>query len=264
MTEIMKLFDFATCPRFKEKINGLAAICLENWGQPDEYKQHPVLHNYIKHTFSKLYFDYENAEEDKKANFLKIEEGRHSIFNTGLYDGNWQKIYAYFIPNTNTYYDKKWYFDAFMTEYQLTAMGINPLPPRANYFTNIQDLTFNVNYQLVPQYDHIFDDENNNQRIPESVRNSHMKAALFDSAITLAKKRIDANYKVAVPQYYKNKIQLLIPIYLTNLHKPDLALAVSRDDENKCYLGHTCLTMEWAYNNARLIAKPDSDWLLPV
>ena len=95
------------------------------------------------------------------------------------------------------------------------------------------------------------------------IRNSHMKVALFDAAIELARKRIDENYKVAVPQYYSNKIQLLLPMYLTNPSKPDLALTLTRDDVNKCYLGRTCITMEWAYNNARLIAKPNSDWLLP-
>ena len=29
------------------------------------------------------------------------------------------------------------------------------------------------------------------------------------------------------------------------------------------YQGHTCLTMDMAYSNARLIAKPESNWLLP-
>lgn len=28
-----------------------------------------------------------------------------------------------------------------------------------------------------------------------------------------------------------------------------------------CYQGHTCLTLDMAYNNARLIAKPESNWL---
>ena len=27
------------------------------------------------------------------------------------------------------------------------------------------------------------------------------------------------------------------------------------------YQGHTCLTLDMAYNNARLIAKPESNWL---
>ena len=57
------------------------------------------------------------------------------------------------------------------------------------------------------------------------------------------------------------KIQLLIPICLTSENAPDLALVVSKN--NNTYLGHTCLTLEMAYNNARPIARPDSIWLRP-
>jgi len=261
----MKLFDFAYCGDFKSKINYLASICIENWGISDGYKENPVLHNYIKHTFSKLYYDYENSDIEQKLKIFSVEEGKYFIFSTGLYDENWQKVYAYFTPNTRNQENShsKWYLEAFLTEYSLRISGVNNFPERANYFKNMSDLVFNVNYKIIPQYDHIFGDEKNKQRLPESIRDSFMKQQLFDGAIERAKKMIDANYKVAVPQYFENKIQLLIPIYLTNPKKPDLALVVTRDDEHMCYLGHTCLTTEWAYNNARLISKPDSEWLIP-
>ena len=42
---------------------------------------------------------------------------------------------------------------------------------------------------------------------------------------------------------------------------PDLALVVTKNSSGNFYQGHTCLTLEMAYNNARLIAKPDSNWL---
>ena len=108
----MKLFDFANCKDFKSKIDYLASICKENWGKPDGYKSHPVLHNYVKHTFSKLYHDYENAADEDKKNFLIIEPDRYLIFNTGLYDDNWQKVYAYFTQNKNG--DALWYLEAFL------------------------------------------------------------------------------------------------------------------------------------------------------
>ncbi len=34
-------------------------------------------------------------------------------------------------------------------------------------------------------------------------------------------------------------------------------------EDKTVYYGHTCLTTEMAYNNARLIARPDSYWLPP-
>jgi hypothetical protein len=259
----MKLFDFAFCPGMAKKITALATSCPENWGVFDGHNNHPILHNYIKHTFSKLHDDFESAPEASKPTFLKIVEGSCLIFNTGLYDTRWQRVFAYFVPNEGELHCHKWKLDSFLTEYQLTAIGITELPSKAKYFSNIKELIFDAGYKIVPQYDHIFGDENNNQRIPESIRNSHMKSTLFEAAIELAKKRVDENYKVAVPQYYKNNIQLLLPLYLTSPDKPDLALTLTRDDANRCYLGRTCITMEWAYNNARLIAKPNSDWLTP-
>ena len=33
--------------------------------------------------------------------------------------------------------------------------------------------------------------------------------------------------------------------------------------ENGFYSGRTCLTLDMAINNARLIAKPDDEWLKP-
>lgn len=38
-----------------------------------------------------------------------------------------------------------------------------------------------------------------------------------------------------------------------------IAIAVTKKDN--CYQGHTCLTLDMAYNNARLIAKPENNWL---
>jgi len=52
----------------------------------------------------------------------------------------------------------------------------------------------------------------------------------------------------------------LLPISLGDPKKVDLSLAVGA--RNGVYTGHTCLTLDMAYNNARLIAKPESDWLI--
>ena len=43
--------------------------------------------------------------------------------------------------------------------------------------------------------------------------------------------------------------------------KPDLTLVLAK--MNGYCQGHACLTMETAYSNARLTAKPDSSWLVP-
>ena len=263
----MKLFDFALCASFNQKINGLAQQCPENWGAPrhtvnGNLIENPILHNYIKHVFSKAYEDYasiSNPEEKKKV--LNIKEKKYCVFNTGLYDQYFKSIYAYFVPIARESADLEWFLEGFYTEYSLSTLNVDSFPNKVNFFKNTSDFVFNFDYQIVPQYDHIFGEKENLERIPEGIRNSQFRIRFFDSAIDEAKKRIDANYKIAVPQYFNGKIQLLIPIYLTNMTTPDLALVVTKDDENKRYLGHTCLTMDMAYNNARLIARPDSEWL---
>ena len=71
---------------------------------------------------------------------------------------------------------------------------------------------------------------------------------------------------MVVPQYYNNSIQFLMPIYLgTEFNgKPDFALVLSMDNSTQMpfYRGTTILTVEMAYQNARLLAKPDNPWLI--
>lgn len=64
---------------------------------------------------------------------------------------------------------------------------------------------------------------------------------------------------MAVPQYFEGKVQLLLPLCLHFDDIPDLALVVTK--VGNVYQCHTCLTLDMAYNNARLIAKPESNWL---
>ena len=246
----MKLFEFAYCSNFESKINSLAIICPEKWSFGAN-NDNVILKNYIEHTFMKVF-------EESKI----MTRDSYAVFNTGLFTKFYEPIYAYFIGNKIP--DKqKWFLDGFYTTYQLNFLGINDFPKRANYFSNPSEMVFDTNYEIIPQYQHIFSDPENFLRIPESVRESFNKTLLFDGAIKRAKSMIDANYKTAVPQYYKGKIQLLVPICLTNETKPDLALVVSKSETSNCYLGHTCLTLDMAYNNARLIARPDSNWLKP-
>lgn len=246
----MRLFDFAFCHEYEKKIQRLAGLCPEKWSF-GALADNTILKNYVEHTFLKL---------NEEGNIL--EENSYALFNTGLYTAYYEPIYTYFTKN-NIPDRQKWYLDGFYTSYQLGMIGIVNLPPRANYFDKPSDLVFDTNCDILPQYPHIFGDIDNFLRIPEVVRESPSKTMLFDGAVKRAKHMIDANYKTAVPQYYRGRIQLLIPICLISESVPDLALVVSKNEAGNQYLGHTCLTLDMAYNNARLIARPDSAWLKP-
>lgn len=254
---MMGLYQYAFCPGFSNKLEALAQMCPEEWsfsGKTDN----SILKNYIFHTFEKLY-------EDRNIGDFIAESKNYSLINTGLYTMYNEEIYGLFLINRNK--KQKWMLDGFYTEYQLRGQHINPetLPKRANYFDNPACLVFDTNCEIIPQYAHIFDDNGNALRIPPAVRQATNRNLLFDAALKLAKKMIDANYKTAIPQYYNGKIQLLIPVCLQSPPNPDLALVVSKSESETVskYYGHTCLTLEMAYNNARLIARPDSMWLKP-
>lgn len=80
-------------------------------------------------------------------------------------------------------------------------------------------------------------------------------------AIEDAKRRAKRNYKTAVPQFFEGRIQHLLPLCLQQRNRADLALVVGRTGD--VYLARTVLPLDWAYNNARLIARPDNEWLVP-
>lgn len=246
----MKLFDFSFCHEYERKINNLAGICPEKWSFGNS-SNNMILKNYIEHTFLKL-------KEEGKI----LEKDNYALFNTGLFTIYYEPIFAYFEKNMIVN-RQKWFLNGFQTSYQLGMLGVHDIPRRANYFSAPEALVFDTNCEIIPQYNHIFSEPENFLRLPEAIRDNPNKTLLFDGAIKRAKCMIDANYKTAVPQYYKGRIQLLIPICLISESVPDLALVVSKNNEGDQYLGHTCLTLDMAYNNARLIARPDSMWLKP-
>lgn len=247
----MKLFDFAYLFSYEKRIAELADLCPEKWSFGDR-SDNAILKSYIEYTFRKL------DEENK----ILIKDNEYALFNTGLFTTFYEAIYAYFVPNKNPG-RQSWFFEGFYTPYQLGMLGVTEHPQRADYFSNPSEMVFDTKCDIVPQYGHIFNDTENFLRIPLSIRENPSKCLLFDGAVKRAKLMIDANYKTAVPQYYKGKIQLLIPICLVSENVPDLALVVSKNSAGNQYLGHTCLTLDMAYNNARLIARPDSSWLKP-
>lgn len=133
------------------------------------------------------------------------------------------------------------------------------MPENANYFNNSSDLIYDTNLELRLNINHIIDD--NLPRFPMSLQqmDKYQLGVLLQGTIDDAKKRIKRNYKTAVPQYYGGRLQLLLPLCLTSKANADLALVIEK--ENGVYRASTCLTLDMAINNARLIAKPDDEWL---
>ncbi len=141
-------------------------------------------------------------------------------------------------------------------------MGITNYPELADYFQNPSLLVFDWHCKINVQYRHILEDEENRSQLTKSVLESQHLLDLLNGCINTAIKRVVANYKLAVPHCFHNQIQLLIPLCFGDDDRPDLALVLTKMPGGY-YRAYTCLTMEMAYNNTRLIAKPESNWLLP-
>ncbi len=236
---------------------------LENLAKPERWNyredsssvSHPILRNYITHTYKRLYNLHDQFPND---NYINIVEN-HICFNTGLYSRNYEKIYALMEPN-NSMYKQSYRLKGFFKGSAYELQGISKLPERAIYFQDISEVIYDTKCDLRINVDHILGDEENKQRIPDEYKGNKMLPMLLGNmAVDYAKMRIEENYKTAVPQFYNDKVQLLVPISLNDPSVVDLALAVSR--EGDVYMGRTCLTLDMAYNNARLIAKPESEWL---
>lgn len=247
---VAKITDYIYFGDYNNKIQELADMSPEQWNFSGQTGNN-ILKNYLQFTLNKLF------EENKV-----IETKEYAVFNTGLFTEFFEPIYFYLTPNTAGG-SQKWYLKQIATEYNLGCLGVTNFPERANYFQNPELLIFDAKCNINVHFRHILKDPDNIDRMPQEIKNSsNMQSALI-GAIDIMKKRVTANYKIAVPQYFDGKIQLLLPLYLLEKPQPDLALVVTKNQAGNSYQGHTCLTMQMAYNNARLIAKPDSNWLIP-
>ncbi len=259
--KIKKLTDFAFIPNGIEKYKSdLANMATkEEWGKPvlTENKQwsYPVLWNYLTHTFLKLY-------NDKKITYTS--NNNYCCFNTGLLNTFDNRIYAIFQRNKKDS-ASPWISRGFCkdSDYYLSSYCDGKYPERADYFSIPSKLLYNPKKEIIVNYEHIIQD--NKERFPKGLKNKPEEEIkiYLSGVIERIRKRLICNYKIAVPQYYNGIVQLLIPLYLTEgSDNPDLALAIRENEYN--YTASTCLTIGMAYNNARLIVQPQSDWLKPT
>lgn len=248
----MDIYDYMYWGDYNAQIQALAEKALpEKWSFEDK-EDNSILKNYLKYTFNKL-------QDEGKV----IETDTYCVFNTGLFSHYYVPIYVYGELNKNTAENAaRWYFKGFKDEYELGNMDIeSDFPERADYFSNPDRLVFNWHYKINVNYKHILDALNTSQRLPDSIKNSDTPLETLSGVITKAIQKVTANYKLAVPHYYQNKIQLLIPLYFGKNKNPSIALVLNLM-KNGYYQATTCLSMEMAYMDARLIAKPESNWLI--
>lgn len=248
----MNIYDYMYWGDYNAQIQALAEKALpEKWSFEGK-NDNSILKNYLKYTFNKL-------QDENKV----IETDTYCVFNTGLFSHYYVPIYIYGELNKNESEDSpKWFFKGFKDKYELGNMDIeNNFPERTDYFSDPNRLVFNWHYEVNINYKHILDDLNTSQRLPDSIKNSDIPLETLKGVIDTAIQKVTANYKLAVPHYYQNKIQLLVPLCFGKDKNPSVALVLNLM-KNGYYQATTCLSMEMAYMDARLIAKPESNWLM--
>ncbi|TDN95393.1 DUF3825 domain-containing protein [Sunxiuqinia elliptica] len=238
----------------------------ENWDYlNDKTGNLPVLSSYITYTFKRI------QNEDKIQYTTKSDGKKFACFNTGLATKKHEEIFAYFEhidnypgqrPAREGYLKRAtWKFDRFDKESYRLMNYFKNRPELANYFQSAADLIYDTSKRLIPDFDHIADDREN--RFPPSFKSltKPQQIERIKATINTALTRVNRNYKTAIPQYYDGSIQLLLPLCLEDIEKTDVALVVAKEGE--VYRANTVLSLDWAYNNARLLARPDREWLNP-
>lgn len=260
-----KFADFAD---FHESLKELQNIAEpENWDYINQSTgKSPVLYSYINYTFDQI------QAQDKIIFGKSSKDGtEYAIFNTGLVTPFQDEIYGYFKKVTvNQASDwgvktSAYEFLEFETEQSRYRKFFPDAPQIASYFSDaeVRELIFDSSLNggnIIVDKQHI---KKRKSRFPQQISNMDDEA-FFDAvskSVELAIKRIKRNYKTAIPHFYDGKIQFLLPLCMITKKDADLALVVNK--EEYVYKAHTVLTLDQAYNNARLLAKPDREWLNP-
>lgn len=245
------LFEFAFFPpSFDVNIESLAKMAMpEQWGKKYGYlKQYLIEHFFIISTSKPdlLCFDADKTQ---------------ACFNTGLLTPNFQDIFAFFEKPKGKL--DKFIFKGFLNESGGQLANFKKLPDTIEFYTKIEEIYFDTSLEIRLNKDHILGE--NIGRFPEWFAQlpTLQKNSFLDGLINNMKIRIKRNYRTAVPQWYNNKVCFLLPLCLSgeNINSPELLLTCEKKDG--FYYIATCLTPEMAYTNARIIAKPESDWLKP-
>lgn len=232
------------------------------------YTQFPKLRNYLNYTFVRLQ-DLEAAHPGEYFCFSADEEW--ICFNTGLQTPHGSDLLAIFqryqprgwgeqkpaadwvfkgcyAPNDRPYREK------FGTE----------IPEIAWYSTDSRDFIFDLSYQLDREvFDHLF--EQAKERAGLSNSSDEMIRNYLRGALENLVPKIRRSYKVAVPVYYveEKRMQLLLPFASASNARDVSAFLVERDDRDQIYKPKTVFDLDQAYFSARLITRPDPEWLNP-
>jgi hypothetical protein len=233
------------------------------------YSPVPKLRNYLNYTFVRLV----TLELESPGDFFVHNANQTWIcFNTGLQNSFGADLLATFQrykPKPGCYTPTgarpDWVYKGCHPSNDRRYRGVfgAAVPKIAWYSKDSRDYIFDTSYHIDKEaFDHLFERAKERAGLPnatdDGIRN------YLRGAIENLMPKIMRNYKVAIPVYYveDKRMQLLLPFYSAN--STDLSsFLVEREDVHKCYRVKTIFDLDQAYFSARLITRPDKDWLNP-
>ena len=259
------------CNLFLENLKG--KIIPEPWEykrKKDDTFKNPILKSYLQFELDRLFYEQDVLNYSDRIIFN--ENKNKVLFNTNLINkyGKDLKIVGTLLEISNKIYLSE--LEISPSTSDLKKMGFDSLkePMSPMFFKDINEIIFHCDWEIdqsMKSYEHILEDRI--ERFPEKYRDLTPDdlGLRLDNAINLARRIAQRNYKFIVPMYYptKNRIQLLMPIYLESSYSshPDFALVLTPNADVKLYTLETILGLDEVYQDARLIAKPEESWLNP-
>jgi hypothetical protein len=298
---VQQIVDFRES--FRIIIKQLADMALdEQWyygKDQDPAQPYPLLEQYLRYTFFRLWKEKEEGRSNKIFTGDKYAAFNTGLVNR-FYDPIYALFEKNKIKDQQEWYFIDFCASGVDRAGKIFAANVSPKPERAQYFNDSAALIYDTTAGAPEaDWDHIILD--NVSRLPlaflketgpsgflyqdtsamdftaheqysaalrSALEQDERKLRLIKSRLSesleTALKRVEWNFKTAIPQYFPtfNSMSLLLPLSLIDETTIDLAL-VAEKTRSGAYLGHTILPLAWAYNNARLIVRPDSDWLAP-
>jgi Domain of unknown function (DUF3825) len=223
------------------------------------------LKNYLDYTFIRRV----ELEQLHKGVYFKYSNDKNRIcFNTGLQNQHQSDIIATFEKSKSNLAKPgcEWVFRGCHAPNDDGYRKFFPQehPDIAWYSRDSRDFVFDTSYKLEKDtFDHLFDRAKERAGLPnasdEGIRN-YLRGTM-ESLVP----KIKRNYKIAIPVYYvkEKRMQLLLPFPSASDKNEFSSFLVERDDSTQTYRLKTIFDLDQAYFSARLITRPDQEWLNP-
>jgi hypothetical protein len=232
------------------------------------YTKFPKLRNYLNYTFVRL-LDLEVTEPGRY--FRRSADQEWICFNTGLQTPHGSDLLAIFQRyqprgGADPTQAADWVFKGCYApnDRQYRERFGTEFPDIAWYSADSRDFIFDLSYRLDREvFDHLFDQAKERAGLanaPDEVIRNYLRGALENLV-----PKIKRSYKVAVPVYFveEKRMQLLLPFASASNASDVSAFLVERIDRDKIYKPKTVFDLDQAYFSARLITRPDREWLNP-